>query len=53
MLARAADRGEAVPSERQVLNHVVAPLYHHVVFGLVADPGYARDMVADVLAMAR
>ena len=51
MIARAAARGEAVPTVAQVLNHVVAPLYHHVVFGLPADEAYAHSMVADVLAM--
>ncbi|MGU3292971.1 TetR/AcrR family transcriptional regulator [Williamsia sp. M5A3_1d] len=52
MLARAADRGESVPTVAQVLNHIVAPLYHHVVFGLHADEAFAHSLVADVLAMA-
>lgn len=51
MLARAAERGETVPTVRQVLEHVIAPLYHHVVFGLDVDDDYAHHLVDDVLAM--
>lgn len=49
---RARERGEPVPSTEQVLDHVVAPLYHHVVFGLGVDRSYAHRLVRDVLAMA-
>jgi AcrR family transcriptional regulator len=52
MLARAADRGEAVPTVAQVLDHVIAPLYHHVVFGLDVDDDFAHRLVDDVLAMS-
>lgn len=52
MLGRAAERGEAVPTMRQVLEHVIAPLYHHVVFGLDVDDDYAHRLVDDVLAMS-
>lgn len=52
LVERAHGRGESSPEPEQVLDHVVAPLYHHVVFGLVADRAYARALVSDVLAMA-
>lgn len=52
MLDRARARGERVPTEQQVLHHVIAPMYHHVVFGLRADRDYADQLVNDVLAMA-
>lgn len=51
MLRRAAGRGERAPTVAQVLDHVVAPLYHHVVFALEVEHGYARQLVRDVLAM--
>ena len=34
VVRRAVERGETAPSVDQVLDHVIAPLYHHVVFGL-------------------
>lgn len=52
MLGRARDRGEAVPAEEQVLDHVIAPLYHHVVFGLPVDEEYADRLVAEVMGLA-
>ena len=52
MLGRARDRGEATPTEEQVVDHIIAPLYHHAVFGLQVDQAYADRLVADVLAMA-
>ncbi|SIR93476.1 TetR/AcrR family transcriptional regulator [Williamsia sterculiae] len=52
MIDRARDRGERVPEPRQVLDHMVAPLYHHAVFGLPIDADYARVLVTDVLRMA-
>lgn len=48
----AAGRTVAGPDERQVLDHVIAPMYHHVVFGLSVDREYAEQLVHDVLAMA-
>lgn len=51
MVDRARERGEAVPSARRALDHIVAPLYHHVVFGLPTDRDYAHVLVGDVLAM--
>lgn len=52
LVGGARGRGEPAPEPEQVLNHVVAPLYHHVVFGLRADRAYARSLVSDVMAMA-
>ena len=53
MLARARERGEAAaPGEEQLLDHVIAPLYHHVVFGLPVDEAYADRLVADVMGLA-
>jgi AcrR family transcriptional regulator len=53
MISRARQRGEAAPSAAQVMDHVVAPLYHHAVFGLAVDPDYADALVGDVLTLAR
>jgi AcrR family transcriptional regulator len=52
MIRRARQRGERTPSAAQVLDHVVAPLYHHAVFGLAVDADYAAALVSDVLALA-
>lgn len=52
MLRRARERGEAVPTEDQVVDHIIAPLYHHAVFGQQVDQAYADRLVTDVLAMA-
>jgi hypothetical protein len=52
MLDRARAHGEPAPPEQRVLCHIIAPMYHHVVFGLRADRDYADQLVADVLAMA-
>ncbi|MEV6634888.1 TetR/AcrR family transcriptional regulator [Actinoplanes sp. NPDC051470] len=53
MVHRARERGEATPTVPQILDHVIAPLYHHVVFALPVDHEYARRLVHDVLTMAR
>jgi AcrR family transcriptional regulator len=53
MVRRAGERGEATPTVPQILDHIIAPLYHHVVFALQVDPEYARRLVRDVLAMVR
>jgi AcrR family transcriptional regulator len=50
---RARERGEATPTVAQILDHIIAPLYHHVVFALPVDHEYSRQLVRDVLAMAR
>ncbi|MER0484650.1 TetR/AcrR family transcriptional regulator C-terminal ligand-binding domain-containing protein [Streptomyces sp. Edi2] len=52
VVSRARERGEKTPSVPQILDHVIAPLYHHVVFALPVDHEYARRLVRDVLAMA-
>jgi AcrR family transcriptional regulator len=53
MVARAVDRGEPTPTVEQILDHVIAPLYHHVAFALPVDEAYAGRLVRDVLAMVR
>lgn len=53
MTDRARDRGEVAPDTEQVLDHIIAPLYHHVVFGLPVDEVYADRLVADVMGLAR
>jgi len=53
MVRRAGERGEATPTVAQILDHIIAPLYHHVVFALQVDDDYARQLVRDVLAMVR
>ena len=52
MLARAAERGEPVPTEEQVLDHLIAPIYHHVVFGLPTDHAYADRLVRDLVTLS-
>ncbi|MGW4271020.1 TetR/AcrR family transcriptional regulator C-terminal ligand-binding domain-containing protein [Streptomyces seoulensis] len=52
VVSRARERGEKTPSVPQILDHVIAPLYYHVVFALPVDPEYTRRLVRDVLAMA-
>ncbi|MXP23883.1 TetR family transcriptional regulator [Gordonia sp. HNM0687] len=52
MVGRAAQRGEPAPSVQQILDHVIAPLYHHAVFGLGLDDTYAETLAADVMRMA-
>jgi AcrR family transcriptional regulator len=51
MLRRAADRGEPVPALDTVMDHVLAPLYFRVLFG-IADThlAYARDLADDLLS---
>jgi AcrR family transcriptional regulator len=53
VVARASARGEAAPTDRQILDHVIAPLYYRVVFALAVDERDARRLVQDVLAMVR
>lgn len=52
MIERARQRGERTPTSRQVVDHIIAPLYHHAVFGLAAGPDYAATLVSDVFAMS-
>jgi AcrR family transcriptional regulator len=51
MVRRARERGEPTPTVAQILDHVIAPLYHHVAFALEVDHEFARRMVRDVLTM--
>ena len=53
LIGRARQRGQTTPAVEQILDHVIAPLYYHVVFALPADRQYARRLVRDVLAMVR
>jgi AcrR family transcriptional regulator len=53
MVRRAGERGETTPTVAQILDHVIAPMYHRVAFALDLDREYARRLVCDVLAMAR
>ncbi len=51
MVARAADRGEPTPTVEQILDHIIAPLYHHAVFGKAIDDSFAAQLAGDVMAM--
>ena len=53
MVDRAGERGERAPTVSQILDHIIAPLYHHVAFALPVDHEYARQLVRHVLAMVR
>ncbi|MHA3021854.1 TetR/AcrR family transcriptional regulator C-terminal ligand-binding domain-containing protein [Mycobacterium sp. BMJ-28] len=53
IVRRARERGEPTPTVQQILDHVIAPLYHRVAFALEVDHDYPPRMVRDVLAMAR
>ena len=53
LVRRAHQRGETTPTVEQILDHVIAPLYYHVVFALPADQEYAQRLVHDVLSMVR
>lgn len=53
IVRRARERGEPTPTVLQILDHVIAPLYHRVAFALEVDHDYAPRMVRDVLTMAR
>ncbi|MFT4044781.1 MAG: TetR-like C-terminal domain-containing protein, partial [Gordonia sp. (in: high G+C Gram-positive bacteria)] len=51
LVTRAIERGEAAPQPRQILDHLIAPLYHHAVFGLPLDADYATQLSEDVMRM--
>jgi AcrR family transcriptional regulator len=53
LVGRAGERGEPAPTVEQILDHVIAPLYHHVAFALEVDGAYVQRLVRDVLAMVR
>ncbi|MCR5977462.1 TetR family transcriptional regulator [Gordonia jinghuaiqii] len=52
MIERAQARGETTPTVQQLLDHVIAPLYHHAVFGLALDSDYVSVLIGDVLSMS-
>ncbi|MFD0548405.1 TetR/AcrR family transcriptional regulator [Streptomyces rectiviolaceus] len=54
VLARASERGEAVPGTEQVIDHVVAPIMYRILFrpGRL-DAAYARELVEHALAIRR
>ncbi|MEP9391794.1 TetR/AcrR family transcriptional regulator C-terminal ligand-binding domain-containing protein [Gordonia sp. VNQ95] len=51
MVGRASGRGEATPSVEQILDHIIAPLYHHAVFAKHIDDEFATRLAADVMRM--
>ncbi|MGC4933348.1 TetR/AcrR family transcriptional regulator C-terminal ligand-binding domain-containing protein [Gordonia sp. DT30] len=51
MVARAAARDEQTPTVEQILDHIIAPLYHHAVFGKRIDDVFAARLADDVMAM--
>lgn len=53
VVRRARERQEAAPTESQILDHLIAPLYYRVIFALPVDERYARRLVRDLLALAR
>lgn len=53
IVERARARGERTPDVEQILDHVVAPMYHHSAFGLPVGEAMGRRMVDDVLLMTR
>ncbi len=53
MLQRGRDRGEFSPTLPQVIDHLVAPLYFRVLFGIQpTDDAYAEALVDKVLTAA-
>ncbi len=49
MLARARECGEHAPDALDVLDHVLAPMYIRVLFGMGLTPDYVDGLVARVL----
>jgi len=50
VLARASERGEAVPDTERVIDRVVAPMMYRILFRPSRlDAAYARDLVGDAL----
>ena len=52
MIARAAGRDETVPTVEQILDHIIAPIYHHAVFGLPLDDAYATRLAEETMRLA-
>jgi AcrR family transcriptional regulator len=53
MLNRAHERGEQAPPVSEVLDHLLAPLYFHALFGAPADRTFAADLVDHLLRSCR
>jgi AcrR family transcriptional regulator len=49
MLDRASERGEAAPDALGVLDHVMAPMYIRVLFGMELTPDYVDGLVDRLL----
>ncbi|NEB82086.1 TetR/AcrR family transcriptional regulator [Streptomyces sp. SID14478] len=49
MLDRARERGERAPDAFGVLDHVLAPMYIRVLFGMELPPGYVDELVDRML----
>ncbi|GAA2345459.1 TetR/AcrR family transcriptional regulator [Streptomyces kunmingensis] len=49
MLDRAGERGEDAPSAFDVLDHVLAPMYIRVLFGMELTPDYVDGLVDRIL----
>lgn len=49
MLDRAAERGESTPAALDVLDHVLAPMYIRVLFGMELTPQYIDGLVDRLL----
>lgn len=52
MVERAQARDEVTPSVEQILEHIIAPLYHHAVFAKAIDDAFATRLATDVMRMA-
>lgn len=53
MVLRAERRAESSPTVAQILDHVIAPLYHRIAFALPMEHDYADQLVRDVMTMIR
>ncbi|MGV9860175.1 TetR-like C-terminal domain-containing protein [Gordonia sp. NPDC003425] len=53
MVDRARRRGESTPEVSTILDHVIAPLYHHAVFAMAIDDDYATQLADDVMRSVR
>jgi archaellum component FlaD/FlaE len=49
MLDRAAERGEQPPDVLDVLDHILAPMYIRVLFGMELTPDYVDGLVDRLL----
>ncbi|WP_394788711.1 TetR/AcrR family transcriptional regulator [Rhodoferax sp.] len=54
LVQRAQDRGEAVPSTQQVIDHVVAPIVFRLIFGATAvKPMLAQQLVDELFTLVQ